>query len=467
MYLVEAPHALCRLTLQLPAGWQVATGLDPVHAPGPHRPREFAAATAPQLLDAPILVGQLHRWTITVDNIPHEVAYLPATPNLNFDTAALVANTQKIVRAARDIFGSFPYKHYGFLLEEGSEGALEHRNSVTIGVSAAELTSDRPDIYEEIAHEFFHTWNLMAIRPSGYTDLNFGKQQQSPGLWFSEGVTMLYADLICRRTGLPVEDSTRIAHLTSLLTRYYRDTGNAVLPPAQVSLASDLQPGPLGDYAASTHLQGELMGTCLDILIRDATDGRRSLDDVMREVYRRYGGTTPIRDSDIETAVNSVCGCREAGMIVEGGNPIDFTPWLRMLGLRLQHDQPPAIDTQGRPLPDTRVYSWVRHDETSLRIGITNPNSCWALAGIHTGDMITSINGKSIHTRQDFQAALGTLEIGDTAIVVVKEGTAMIPHKVKISGYTKPVITITEDPAATPKQRRLRREWLEGSTAHL
>jgi predicted metalloprotease with PDZ domain len=229
MYLVEAPHASCALTLLLPYEWQVATGLDPLNP-------------SPQFLDAPILIGRLHRWTFTIDSIPHEVAYLAATPTPGFDTAALVSNLLKIVRATRDIFGGFPYKHYSFLLEAGSAGALEHGNSVTIGVSEADLAGEHPGIYEEIAHEFFHTWNLMHIRPSGYTDLNYGKQQQSPGLWFSEGVTMFYADLICRRVGLPVEDSTRITHLTSLITRYYSDTGNAVLPPSRVSLASDLQP---------------------------------------------------------------------------------------------------------------------------------------------------------------------------------------------------------------------------------
>lgn len=163
------------------------------------------------------------------------MAYLQATPALGFDSAALVSNVQKIVRATRDIFVGFPYKHYSFLLEPGSGGALEHGNSVTIGVSAADLSGEQPGIYEEIAHEFFHTWNLMHIRPAGYTELNYGPQQQSPGLWFSEGVTMLYADLICSRTGLPVEDSNRIAHLSSLITRYYSDTGNAVLAPSRVS----------------------------------------------------------------------------------------------------------------------------------------------------------------------------------------------------------------------------------------
>jgi hypothetical protein len=96
-----------------------------------------------------------------------------------------------------------------------------------------------------------------------------------------------------------------------------------------------------------------------------------------------------------------------------------------------------------------------------VRIGITNPNSCWALAGLHTGDIIAAINSRPIHTRQDFQADLGTLNIGDTVIVNVKKGAATTPHTLYISGYTMPVIHLTKNPAATAKQQRLLRQWLD------
>jgi len=451
MYLVEDPQTVCRLALQLPVGWQAATAVD------------TTGSTAPQLLDAPILIGRLHRWQFAVAGTPHEVAYLPATATIDFDTTALISNIQKIIHAANNIFGGFPYHHYSFLLEDKSAGALEHGSSVTIGIQPSDLASAKPDVYSQIAHEFFHTWNLMHIRPAPYTDLNYGPQQQSPGLWFSEGVTMLYADLICRRTGLPTEDSTRIAHLTSLLTRYYRDTGNMVLLPGKVSLVSNLQPGPLGDYSASTHLQGELLATCLDILVRDATDGRRNFDEVMRDIYRRFSDKQPVNDNDIESAVTTVCACTEAHTFFENylskGKQIDFAPWLGKLGLQFHHDQQPATDRQGRPLPDTRIYSWILRDDTSVRIGLTNPGSCWALAGLHTGDILASINGRPIHTRQDFQAALASLSIRDDIIVNVKRGAEMAPHNVHIGGYTTPVIAITEDPAASPKQRRLFEQW--------
>ena len=101
---------------------------------------------------------------------------------------------------------------------------------------------------------------------------------------------MYYADLLVRRAGLPCEDSTRTAHLESLIGRYYTDTGNRVFPPGVVSLADNAPPGPLGDYTASTHLQGELLGSMLDLLIMEATNGRKSMDNVMALMNRRFGG---------------------------------------------------------------------------------------------------------------------------------------------------------------------------------
>jgi predicted metalloprotease with PDZ domain len=329
----------------------------------------------------------------------------------------------------------------------------------TLSIDTADLSGYSVSIRVYHAPHRFH---LAMATHHEYDD------RQSSALWFSEGVTMLYADLICRRLGLHVEDSTRIAHLTSLITRYYTDTGNAVLAPSRVSLASTIQPGPLGDYSASTHLQGELLGACLDILIRDATKGRQSLDGVMREMYRRFGGHRPFGDSDIEAAVTTVCGCTTAHAFFRDflydGKPIDFIPWLDRLGLSMRHDQPAAADPNGRPLPDTRIYSWIRRDDTSVRIGITHPNGCWALAGLHTGDILVRMNGRPIHTRQDFQAVVGAIQIGDEIKVdVKKEASPATSHTVYITGYTIPLIHISQNPAAAPAQQRLLEQWLDTS----
>lgn len=146
---------------------------------------------------------------------------------------------------------------------------------------------------------------------------------------------------------------------------------------------------------------------------------------MMRIIYRRFGDASsrPYRDSDIETAAAGSCQCDAAHTFFQNylyhPGPIDFAASLARLGLRLQHDQSPATDPQGRPL----------------------------------------------HGRQDFQAILQKLHIGDTVTIDTKKETAATttPHTIYMTGYTKPVITITKDPAASPKQRRLLQQWLDAN----
>src|SRR6185503_6174917 len=130
--------------------------------------------------------------------------------------------------------------------------------------------------------EFVHTWNLLAIRPNEYHDIDYRTQPPVSSLWFSEGLTMFYADLLLRRAGVPLTDSTRIAHLERLLARLAGNPAYGRFSAESISrVAYNAPPGALGDYSASTHLQGELLGTMLDVIVRDATAGRRSMDDVM------------------------------------------------------------------------------------------------------------------------------------------------------------------------------------------
>lgn len=103
---------------------------------------------------------------------------------------------QKFVDQDTRIFGVAPYSHYVFLLQDRILDALRHRNSVTIGAPAVDLASGMGGTYKEIAHEFFHTWNLISIHPEAYFDLRDGPRVPASELCFSEGVNMFYADLV-------------------------------------------------------------------------------------------------------------------------------------------------------------------------------------------------------------------------------------------------------------------------------
>src|SRR5213595_4238662 len=147
---------------------------------------------------------------------------------------------------------------------------------------------------QETAHEFVHTWNLMAIRPVEYHDIDYRTQPPVASLWFSEGLKMFYADLLQRRAGIPVRDSTRTAHLERLIGSYIFNPAYGRFSAESISrVAYNAEPGELGDYSASTHLQGELIGTMLDITIRNSTGGQKSMDDVMRLLFDRSSPARP------------------------------------------------------------------------------------------------------------------------------------------------------------------------------
>ena len=165
-----------------------------------------------------------------------------------FDTTALITGVTRLAREARTVFGRFPYRGYTFLLEGGALGALEHLNSLTAGFSSVDFSRDPRPFFAGIAHEYFHTWNLLRLRPAESGGISCGAAPKSRGLWWSEGVTMMYADILRRRAGLPVEGATRRAHIRELIGRYHSNSGNARFSPEEVSLhAVDSTPGGLGD----------------------------------------------------------------------------------------------------------------------------------------------------------------------------------------------------------------------------
>jgi predicted metalloprotease with PDZ domain len=457
MFVVGATLAPSHITLKLPPRWMTATGLEATADPS-----TFFAPSAAVLVDAPILIGHFSIWQFRVDQVPHRVVYWPVPNAVLFDTITLVNYVQKFVQKSLSLFGRLPYREYSFLLQDGAYGALEHYNSVTIGVSSPQLAKDISSCLGTLAHEYFHTWNLLRIHPSEFGDVNYKTPELSRGLWWSEGLTMFYADLLRRRAGLPVYDSTRIKHLEGLIAQYYNSPGNMHISPEKVSLAAFGPPGMLGDYSASTHLQGELLGTLLDLIIRDETFDKSSMDDVMRKMMERFSGAEGFTNRDIEQIVAAICKCNIHPFFKEhiyGNNPIDFNKYLQLAGMRSDTTWTDAPDADGKPAADLRVYSFQYPGDPRVKLGITDPSSCWGRAGLHTGDEILTMNKAPIKSAADCRQLLRILKIGDTVFIEVKRQTGVGKVKIIISGYKEAMVRIDEIQTSTGRQRNLYEAW--------
>src|SRR5438132_1571246 len=462
LYVVGATLGSSHVTLELPPEWQIATGLEPTLDP-----HTFFAPTVGVLVDSPLLVGRLRSWRFAVDGVPHRVVYWPLPGAAAFDTTALVSAIERLARGAVALFGRAPYRDYSFLLQDGAYGALEHRNSVTLDAPSTELASYRRSLMAAKPHEYFHTWNLMRIHPAEYGDVDYRPPPRTRGLWWSEGLTMLYADLLLRRAGLGAFDSTRVAHLEGLMGRYFGSPGNSRFSPESVSvIAYGTAPGALGDYSASTHLQGELLGAMLDLIVRDATNGARSIDDVMRAMLERFSGERGFGGRDVERTVAHVCGCTVRPFFeahVRGSQAIDFDRYLRLIGMRARVSWTPALDRDGRPAADLRVSAWQPPGENALSLLISNPASVWGRAGLHSGDRLVAVNGAAVPSGEEFRGLRNRLKNGDTVTVEVRRATGPWRTSVVVAGSARPVVRLEEISGATERQRALRAQWIAGS----
>ena len=459
MYIIGHELAPSHVKLELPANWKISTGLIPTSDP-----TTFFAPTSFALIDAPILAGVMKSWKFSVDAIPHSVYYYPLPNATPFDETLFLSNIEKLVRQTAALFGRLPYREYIFQIQDGSYGGLEHLNSVTLGAQSSELAKDMAHFMGELAHEYFHSWNLMRIHPIEYGDVNYKKQQLSKGLWFSEGLTMFYADLLKRRAGLPNEDSTRIVHLETLIRRYYSSPGNHKVSPEKVSVAAYGPQGMLGDYSGSSHLQGELLGIIFDLIIRSSTNGRKSMDDVMRRMLEKFSGERGFTSYDIEQLLKEVSG-RDFHQFFEdhvrGSKEIDFNKYLTLIGMKMELSWSEYKNTEGKPIPDLRAYAYQNENEFFLRFGTRDPNSVWAKAGLHTGDQIRSVNDTLVKSGDEFFRMIRKLQIGDKMIVEVVKNATTKKIPVTVSGYQGAVVKLEELPVINQRQQNLRRSWLE------
>ena len=462
MYIVSAPLAPAHVTIEAPRSWDIATGLVPTSDA-----RTFFAPSAEVLVDSPILAGRLRSWHYAIDGTPHRVVYWPRPDAALFDTTAFVGSLERLSREAVALFGRAPYREFTFLVQDGAFGGLEHINSTTLGAPSEQLARGQAELLGEAAHEYLHTWNLVRIRPAERGPISYRQTGQSRGLWWSEGLTMYYADVLSRRAGIPTVDSTRIGHVERLIARYLFNPGNSRVSAERAGLAEyGTSPGTLGDYDPSVHAQGELLGTVLDLVVRNATNDRRSIDDVMRIMLERYAGPVGFTGRDIERAVAAVCGCAVRPIFdayVRGAGSIDVDRYLSAIGLRARVTWEPVRDAAGAPTPDRRIFAWQPDGESSIALLITDPGSAWGRAGLHTGDRLLSLDGQPIASPRDLRTALSRVRIGDTVRVEVRRPNGPFRASAIVGGYDYPRVRLEERPDATARQRDRRQRWITAS----
>jgi predicted metalloprotease with PDZ domain len=457
LFAVEAPEAPARVALEVPTDWTIATTLSPTA-----ESHTFFASNASELSDSPILAGKLRHWRFQVDQAPVHVAYWAPPGEETFDETTLLSDLEKIVQTAAKLFGGVPWDEYLFQIRDGPRvNGFEHRDCVTLELPNAALARHERYFDGVIAHEFFHAWNMIRIHSAEYTGPDYREVKLS-GLWFSEGFTMYYADLILRRAGLPVEEATRQAHLESLMADYLQDPGVSLYSAEQASRAAFGRQ--TGGASPNVHLQGELIAAMLDLTIRDATEGRKSLDDLMRAMYAHFGSGCGFTTGDVEEQASELCGHSLESFFdanVRQAKAIDFDQYLRLVGLKVDAQLKKATNPDGTPMPDLRVGTRMSNTGDALLLYPLDP-SAWRTAGVRSGDGLVKLNGLRMHNESDFWSALKAAHIGDhLRLKVLRHGTFQ-DLTVPVKSYDALEVTLRQLPESAPNQKAIFAAWAEG-----
>ena len=211
----------------------------------------------------------------------------------------------------------------------------------------------------------------------------------------------------------------------------------------------------------------------LELRLRDATQGRRGMDDVMRALYDRYAGATGFTAPDVERTVNATCGCDLSPAFaahVRGAQPIDWNRWLGLAGWRLDTTRVTAVDSAGRPRADLRASVGTFAGIGSAggaagnrpRLSVPGPHTAWYRAGLRGGDEVVSVRGRPIATPDDWRAALAGVQPTDRIEVEVLRAGTPVRATVLPGTYQTLRVRLADLPTLTDRQRRLRAVWLRG-----
>lgn len=400
-----------------PGSWRLATGLERVTG-GPGEFGAFRAGSYAELIDNPVLMGDLRTIGFQAAGVPHALVLCGMEDP---DHERLQADLARLCTWHIDFFGRpAPFSRYAFLARMSTEGrgGLEHKASAVLGCGLEEVPGAGAPVDEAayrrflglVSHEYFHAWNVKRIRPAEFVELDLSREAYTQQLWIFEGITSYYDDLALRRCGLmSVEQYLEI--LGQSLTRLYRTPGRRLQTLEEASFDAWIKfyrPDENTPNATiSYYLKGSLVALALDLTLRSRTAGTCSLDAVMRTVWQEYGAddSPGLPRGQFEETAARLSGL-DLGSFFDQALRSTVDPPLGILlaqfGVRLQlRSAEGDADQGGRPGRDEgRVRPWlgmkVQARDGRLHVSHVVADGPGQRCGVLVGDELVAIGGQRI-----------------------------------------------------------------------
>ena len=443
----------------VPSPWRVAMALRSGEAAAGQASAAYVAANYDALVDAPVEIGLFDEWRVEGLR-PAVRVVVHGDGAVSQSTREQITETlRRIVAYQTQLMRGAPYDEYIFLYHIAAAtgaggGGMEHANSTAIWV---ESTSSLPSI---TAHEFFHLWNVKRIRPASLEPVDYSREEWTRALWFAEGVTSTYGSFTMVRTGLWTHGQfydDLAAQFTSLESRPARRWKSV----EEASLDAWFEKYPLyrrPDLSISYYGKGQILGVLLDLLIRDATDNRASLDDVLRLLNQEFArrGRFYHDSADLRAAAERVAGRNLEDFFtryVAGTEELPAADLLSRAGL--------VLKASGHSRADLGFVPGRAPDGTA--VAQVGPGSAAERAGVREGDLLLELDGSAFPRNID--RWLRERKPGQEVRLRLRRDGQERELSFALGARLERAYEIEEVSKPTDRQRRIRDAVLTGATS--
>jgi predicted metalloprotease with PDZ domain len=469
MYLVGGKDRPVELTIAVPAGWRVATGMERTSD------HTFRAADYNWFADAPLEISDFAEKDFQVLGTTYHVIVHDVEDQKDF--SKFTQDAQKFVETIVPMFSSVtgaeqaaPFKDYWFLFHvwPNTGGGLEHLNSTQINFSRgwdAQVPAPGYGTQYNLklfvtAHEFFHAWNVKRLRPLPLGPFDYSQMVHTPSLWISEGLTSYYGELALERAGL-ISPQQYLDEISYTITNFEQNPGRRERSIEDTSWDTwfngdtVIQLNNLKNTNYSYYDGGQIMGHILDFAIRQNTKNQKSLDDWMRLLYSRYALPKPgFQPDDAVKAASEVAGVDVSEIFskyISGKEPIPYEKYFAYAGIAVEKKLDPEKPWLG--------VSHSKSDDGHAKITNVIPGSSAGTAGLDRDDVVIGIDGRTVD-EDAFNETILEHKPGDTLhITVIRLGEIKeIPVTLIASPYPAYKLKPMENPS--DQQKAMYNSWM-------
>ncbi len=414
------------ISFELPAENKgiVATQLFPTN-----RPHTFTAPGLQYFMDSPTKIGDLiiRDWNVTnTDGKSYTIRIALEADATNEQVDELTEKTKKIVAEAKAVFGEFPVYEtgrYTFIMSANSyvQGdGMEHRNSTMISRPTA--TFNPTLLLGVTSHEFFHNWNVERIRPKTLEPFNFEKSNMSHELWFAEGFTQYYGELLLARAGL-ITPQRFIGTVSALVNTKFNSPGAMYYSPVDASnhavfvdASVSIDKNNYSNMFTSYYTYGAAIALALDLELQ--TRFGKTLDEYMKAMWK-YHGKTEIPYT-LTTMQQTLAGVTNENFAEEffrkyitGHEAIHYAALLEKAGYQIKKSN------EGKPVTGMNLRNNERDNKLVIASTTTRGTAAYE-AGLDINDEIIKLDETSMKTPADINTFIQNKKPGDVIKVTYK-----------------------------------------------